>query len=280
MVKNYSKRVFDLITKPEMKILPGHLAFFLILSIFPLLTLIGYIISNLTMSIVPSTVILEKFIPGNVSNILIGFLSERNLSENIAVVMMVGFALVSNGTYSIITVSDEVFGIKSKSEIKKRIKSILMIFIFMFLFFFVLVVLAYGNNIVKYVTSFNIFKGFSGQANFIYQLIRWPFAFVILFGILKFFYTISPDDDIPSKYMNKGSLFTTVGWILTTFIYSFYVSHFADYTLFYGGLSGIIVMMVWVYILSFIFVMGIAINADEYLDHKHTYKKVKKDKNI
>ncbi|MBR2840377.1 MAG: YihY/virulence factor BrkB family protein [Bacilli bacterium] len=280
MVKSYSKRVFELITKPEMKILPGHLAFFLILSVFPLLTLIGYIISNLTMSIVPSTAILEKFIPGNVSNILISFLSESHLTENITLVMIIGFALVSNGTYSIITVSDEVFGIKSKSEIKKRIKSILMIFIFMFLFLFVLVVLAYGSNIVKYVTVFSVFSSISDQISFVYQLIRWPIAFIILFGILKFFYTISPDENIPSKYMNKGSLFTTVGWIITTFIYSFYVSHFADYTLFYGGLSGIIVMMVWVYMLSFIFVMGIAINADEYLDHKYANKNKKKVKDI
>lgn len=277
MVKSYSKRVFELITRPEMKILPGHLAFFLILSVFPLLTLTGYIISKFAMLFIPSTVILEGFMPSNVSSLIISFLSESHLSENITFVMIAGFVLVSNGTYSIITVSNEVYGIKSRSEFRKRVKSLLMIFVLMFLFFFVLIVLAYGNNIINYLVGLDLFKRFGDDIQFIYQLVRWPVSFIFLFGILKFFYTISPDKSIPAKYMNKGALFTTLGWIITTFIYSFYVSTFADYSLFYGSLSSIIVMMIWVYILSFIFVMGIAINADEYLDYK--YKKAKKMNN-
>ena len=47
MLKSYLKRILDLITRPEMKILPGQLAFFLVLSIFPLLTLYGYIGSKI-----------------------------------------------------------------------------------------------------------------------------------------------------------------------------------------------------------------------------------------
>ena len=75
--------------------------------------------------------------------------------------------------------------------------------------------------------------------------------------------------------MNKGALFTTVCWIVTTSIYSYYVSNLANYTLFYGSISGIIAMMIWIYILSYIFVMGIAINTDEYNAYKKTYKKEK-----
>ena len=79
--------------------------------------------------------------------------------------------------------------------------------------------------------------------------------------------------------MNKGALFTTVCWIVTTSIYSYYVSHLANYTLFYGSISGIIVMMIWIYILAYIFVMGIAINADEYNRFKKQNKKEKLENN-
>ena len=41
-------------------------------------------------------------------------------------------------------------------------------------------------------------------------------------------------------------------------------------------MSSIIVMMIWIYMLSFIFVMGIAINAEEYLAYKNMHKKDKK----
>ena len=86
----------------------------------------------------------------------------------------------------------------------------------------------------------------------------------MIFLVIKFIYTFAPDEFISSKYMNKGALFTTLGWIATTYIYSIYVSHFAHYTVFYGSISAIIAMMMWIYFLSYILVFGIVINVLDY----------------
>ena len=144
-----------------------------------------------------------------------------------------------------------------------------MIFILLFLFLFVLIVLAYGNVILNYLTGLSFLAKFRDKIYIIFVLVKWPISFVLFFWILKLLYTMAPDEQISSSFMNKGALFTTIGWIITTFVYSYYVSHFANYSLFYGSLSGIIVMMMWVYLLSFIFVMGIAINAEGYLAYKN-----------
>ena len=68
--------------------------------------------------------------------------------------------------------------------------------------------------------------------------------------------------------MNYGALFTTLGWVIITALYSYYISHFANYTMFYGSISTIIVMMIWIYFLSFVLVMGIAINSNVYNNTK------------
>ena len=182
--------------------------------------------------------------------------------------MIIGFILVSNGTYSIIITADELYEINYNNDLKRRLKAFFMIFILIFLFTFVLFVLAYGNVIVRHITALDFLIKFKDKIYFIFVLIKWPLSFILLFLILKLLYTIAPDKKISSKFMNKGALFTTVGWIITTFLYSYYISNFADYTIFYGSLSGIIVMMIWIYILSFIFVMGIAINVQDYLAFK------------
>ena len=275
MLKDYSKRVFDLIMKPEMKILPGQLAYFLILSIFPLLTLLGYIGSKITLLSSPFINIISKFLPNSFNDILLPFLTKSSISGNVAFVMILGFILVSNGTHSIIITSDELYGIDYGDYMKRRVKAFFMIFILLFLFMFVIIVLAYGNIIVNNIINLDVLSRFKDNIYFAFVLIKWPVAFILFFWILKFMYTIAPDEEIPSKYMNKGALFTTFGWIITTFGYSYYVSNFANYSLFYGSLSGIIVMMIWIYLLSFIFVMGIAINAEEYLAYKKTHKKIK-----
>ena len=276
MIKSYLRRIFNLIKRPEMKILPGQLAFFLVLAIFPLLTLFGYIGSKMLFFIEPFIDTLNKFVPENVMQIILPFVENNHITGNVLFFMIIGFILVSNGTYSIIVTSNELYNIKDDDYIKDRVKAFFMIILLMFLFVFIFVVLAYGNLIINKLLELEFFSSISNNIYFIFVLLKWPIAFVLIFWILKIIYTISPDEKISSKFMNKGALFTTVCWIITTSVYSYYVSNIANYSLFYGSISGIIVMMIWVYILTYIFVMGIAINADEYNLFKKENNKLKK----
>ena len=276
MIKSYVKRIINLITRPEMKILPGQLAFFLVLSIFPLLTLFGYIGSKMLFFIEPLANTLGKIVPANVMQIILPFIENNHLTGNVLFFMIVGFVLVSNGTYSIIITSNELYGLKSDDYIRDRVKAFFMIVLLMFLFIFIFVVLAYGNIIVKEIMKLKFLASVGDHIYLLFVLLRWPIAFVLIFWILKIIYTLAPDEKIASKFMNKGALFTTVFWIVTTAVYSYYVSHIANYKLFYGSISGIIVMMIWIYMLAYIFVMGIAINADEY----NIFQKKNKNKKI
>lgn len=262
--KNYLKRILELISRPEMKILPGQLAYFIILAIFPLLTLFGYITTKVLKVALPLAGILDKFIPSDIINVIKPFIENNAITSNVTLSMIIGFILVSNGTHSIITTANELYGIKKSDYLKDRIKAIFMIIILMFLFVFIIVVLAYGNIIVKKIIELDFLSHVSDKIYVLFVLLKWPVAFVLIFWILKILYTLAPDTKISSKFMNKGALFTTLCWIVTTSVYSYYVSNIANYTLFYGSISSIIVMMIWIYILSYIFVMGIAINADEY----------------
>ena len=70
--------------------------------------------------------------------------------------------------------------------------------------------------------------------------------------------------EIPSRTTNKGSIFTTVGWVLATEIFAFYIDKFARYDIFYGSISNILVLLLWVFILSYIYVLGMIINASDY----------------
>ena len=77
-------------------------------------------------------------------------------------------------------------------------------------------------------------------------------------------YIIAPDQEIPSKTANKGAVFTALGWILSTEVFAFYIEKFTKYDIFYGSISNILVLLLWVYLLSYIFVLGMVINASNY----------------
>lgn len=70
---------------------------------------------------------------------------------------------------------------------------------------------------------------------------------------------MAPNKSIPASQINLGAIFTAAGWIITTEIYSYYISHFARYDIFYAGLSNIAVLMLWIYFLSCILVIGLSL---------------------
>lgn len=262
-VERYLKKLYSIISTKEMRILPGHLAYYLVLSIMPLTTLISFIASSVNLSIIDITEFSLKFLPTEVSNLIMPLFTSPNMSINF-VVMITGFFIVSNGMHSIIMVSNTLYDNEPKDLLSRRIKALFLTIVLINIFLFVLVVLGFGNMIVKFILSLEIFVNVSNSLYDIFVFAKYPFAFILVFYFIKLIYTLSPDKKIPSSSVNKGTIFTTITWVMVTTIYSYYANNLANYDLFYGSLSNIVVLLIWVYIISYTFVLGIAINVNEY----------------
>ena len=178
--------------------------------------------------------------------------------------MIVGFAIASNGPHSIISASNMLYGIDNRDYLRRRIKALFLTILLVLIFIFLMFTLAFGNMILKAILDFNVLSIFSEEVYRFLMLIKWPVSLIIIFFTVKLLYTVAPDAKISSRYVNSGALFTTIGWSLVTFIYSYYVSNIANYGLFYGGLSSLVILMIWIYILSYILVLGIGVNASGY----------------
>ncbi len=263
-VKNILTKLYHIIRKPEMLILPGNLAFFLVLSVFPIIILIGLIASTFSLSLDSIVEFMNENLPRQISDIITTFISGKGIDFNVGFFTITAFILASNGPHSIIVTSNTLYNFEQGSYLNRRIKALILTILLVLLFIFIIVVLAFGNIIVKAIFEIGILKNLSSFAYSMFVYLKWPIAFFIIFFSIKLLYTIAPDYNIPSRYVNKGAIFTTLGWILTTAIYSYYVTHFSKYDIFYGSLSNIIILMMYIYFLSYILVLGIAINSSSY----------------
>jgi len=63
-------------------------------------------------------------------------------------------------------------------------------------------------------------------------------------------------------WITPGSLFFAVGWVILTLGFGFYVSHFGKYNVTYGSLGGVIVLVTWMYLSSFILLYGAEFNSE------------------
>lgn len=264
ITKRYMKKLIKIIKKPEMKILPGHLAFFMVLSLIPIITMIGYIASLFNVSVDTVVNLMGDALPNEVNKILIPFITGDGMDFNIGFSMIMGYFVASNGAHSIIVSCNTLYKLEHTNYLKRRIKALFLTILLVTLFVFTLLVLAFGNNILKFILSLDIFVNISDSVYFMFLILKWPLAIVFVFIMIKLIFTIAPDSVIKSKHTTKGALFTTIAWLVSTFIYSYYVMNFSNYDIFYGSLSNIIVMMMWIYILAYAFVIGIAINVNSY----------------
>lgn len=270
ILKEYFDKLWRMISLPEMRILPGHLAFFFVLSTIPIITLIGLICSMFSISIVDVVNSLGSVIPHGVIEVLEPFMNIPASSIS-TWFLILGFFLASNGAYSVMLASNTLYKFESTNYIRGRIKAIFLTIILMILFLFVLVVLAFGNAIVRFVLDLEMFQNVAANIYPMFVLFKWPIAFIIIFILVKLIYTLAPNRAVSSRYVNKGAVFTTVGWTGVTAVYAYYADHLANYNLFYGSLSNIIILMMWIYFVSYIFVIGIAINSSFY-NYRHSQK--------
>lgn len=258
------KNFYDLILIPEIRVLPGSLAFSLVMSIIPIVTLIAAICSKISLSTADLTNFFGPILPSGVEEILLSVFSGVDASKVSLWFIILGFVLASNGAHAIILSSNTLYKVPNKSYLTRRVKALFLTIILMSLFLFILVVLAFGNIILEFILELKVFSSISKMVYNFFIILKWPIAIVIIFYLIKVLYTMSPDRRIPSKYVNKGALFSTVGLILSTAIYSYYANNIANYSYMYGNLANVIVLMILVYVISYILVLGIAINANIY----------------
>lgn len=262
--RNIILKIFQLMMKPEMRILPGQLAFFLVLTIIPMVALIITIAASLSLSTDAIRIAIEETLPTQIASLIETIKVGDGMSLNIFVFFLSAFLLASNGTYSMINISNEIYKFDPKSFIKRRTKAIVMIFIMVALFFFLLAVPVYGSTLFEMIIQIIGENKFIEIIHNILILLKYPIIIFILYSSIKLMYIIAPDEEIPPKTITKGSIFTTIGWILSTEIFAFYTETFARYDVFYGSISNVLVLLLWVYLLSYIYVLGMIINASEF----------------
>ena len=261
-IKKILKRLFVIIRDPAMLFLPGNLAFFLVLSIFPVLTLVGVISSIFSISIDLSSI--TSILPKDVVDILIPYTAGKGFDSNVGLFMIIGFIIASNGSDALVIASNTLYGIPNSNYLKRRIKDLFLIFLIILLLVFLFAFLGFGNQILNFLMKFIENNNIKELIYKIFYLFKYPFAMFIIYFNIKIIYTIAPDSKIYSRTTTKGAIFTTVSWTIATVIFSYYIKHFSHYGFFYGSISNIIILVLWIYLLTYILVIGIAINSGQY----------------
>ncbi len=252
----YLKKIIEIIKKPEMGILPGQIAFSMLISIVPIVTIIGFIASFFGIDINYIIGVLNEIIPGDGASVLAPALNGASIDLGLALIFIWLFYLGSNACNSIILISNQIYGINQSNSIKRRIKAIFMTIAIMLIF------IVFGDRLIGLLS----FLTFYDKIYSLFNIIKGPIVWIAMFIFLRAFYSFAPDRVRKKTHINTGTVFTALGWIVVTNIYRFIALNNGNYNLFYGALSNIAFLMLWLYFMSFVFVIGLSLNYGEEKD--------------
>ena len=144
-----------------------------------------------------------------------------------------------------------------KGYVRDRIRSLKTVVITVFTIGFSLVILVYGELILKLV--FGIVAG-SEIAEKTWVMIRWPIAAGLYFLMISYNYYVLPTHRVPYRTVVPGSIFASIGLMAVTWAYSIYTSVSSGYDILYGSFSNFVALMFWFYLLSWVLFLGVILN--------------------
>lgn len=252
-MKKILKRFMEVLKTPELRILPGQLAFYFLMSIIPIIMLVFLLVSRLTIDVnIIET--LEKTLPDALAKLLLPLVN-MNISNIPFAFLLVGYLVLA---------SNALYKLEQPNTIDLYIKSFVMTIFMIILFIFMIFIPIFGETIIKFILDlFNSSFIFS-KYKVLYDIIKVLISFVFIYVSVKALYTIAPNSKIETKKATKGALFCSFTWIIATSIFSFYISNIANYTLLYGNFANILILLLWIYLLAYLFVIGMAININVY----------------
>ena len=295
--KEIGTRVFAKLIDPFYAGGAAEVAFFLILSLVPATILLAQILHLFTITMAAAHNLLGVYVSDEVYG-LVSPLLEYSPRAGVTVLLIVlALWAGSNAVFTLMRITNRAYGVIPKTGnpvlwvTLERLRAILMTLLVIVTMIFALYILVYGELIVK--TSLSYTNGFLGNEytfSEVWYGVRWVVAFVLFFFMVFSLYYILPRSGTAYAEHAKGgvfsaarkvlavwlknrgraslralpgSLFSAVAMLVVTWAYTFYVRQaaFGNFNILYGGLSSVVVLLLWFYVMAYILITGIQVNA-------------------
>lgn len=270
MDTNYTKKynlidaikiVIDNWTRASVMQGAAEMAYYLLLSLVPILLVIANVIPLLPIDPAEVLGLIEQAFPGDVSDLLMpivtGYL-ESGSGGAISIGLLASIWSASKVFTTMRRVLDEVYGSNVPSNfIIARLLSLAVMLMILFVVGFAVFIFIFGEQIFGFIN--NLFGIELPFVQLILQL-RWIALPLILFVVGLVIYDIVPNHHLKWKYAIPGSVFMTIGLVLLS-------QSFSLITRFIGGdavanqtIGGFIVLMLFLYLSNVIILFGALVN--------------------
>lgn len=242
----------------------SHLALSVLLSLFPFLLVVsalvslwadreltdrifGFILQNWPLE--TSTTLRDQF----------QVLLSQGKTELFSYTGIIAILLASNGVEAARVGLNRAYGRReTRTFLWRRTQSILFVVLGAIVLIFAALILVAAPLVWTWLSG--QVEGF-GDFALLAGILQYVVPFVLLATALYVFHAILPAGWRDLKSIAFGILFTLVGIFLGSRLFSLYLQYVASYSALYAGLAGIMSALIYLYVISLLFLFGAELNA-------------------
>ncbi|MBD5474413.1 MAG: YihY/virulence factor BrkB family protein [Lachnospiraceae bacterium] len=246
-------------TKKNIAAFAASTAFFLFLSMIPLLMALCAILPYTSLTEENLINAITQFTPDAMNALVISIVSEV-YARSAGTITIFAIVTIWSASKAMLAL---IHGLNAVNDFEERrnyfvLRSIACIYTVIILIAMILAlfVMVFGNVIV------NLLLADIPPLHIVMQFVmhfRFLFSWGILTLIFALIYAYVPNNKMRFKSQIPGAAFSAVMWSAASFFFAVYVDHFNGFGT-YGGLTTVVIMMIWFYLLMYILLIGAHIN--------------------
>lgn len=242
----------------------AQLTYYITLSIFPFLI---FFLSLIRYTPLADANVLERLLsplPFQTQKILYDLTIEIIERSNLTLLSFGAITAIisaSSGIMSVIRAINKAYDLDELRPFLK-LKTISIVFA---IGLYIILLVAFSILVTGEVIVRRIFTSYTIPAVIIWKILKVLVPFFLMLIIFSLLYKFAPSvkKGIRIKFIDTlpGAAFASLGWVLISLIFSYYMNNYGSYTKSYGTLGGIMVFLIWIYISCVLVVLGGEINA-------------------
>lgn len=265
------KHIWDRCVKDEITVYASQASFFIVTAFFPFIMLLLTLIQclpNVSKSDLLSVMV--RIMPQMLHSLIVSIVDDLYIKSPgtiLSVTALTALWSASKGMLGIERGLNRIYGdFKRRNYVLQRLFCSIYTLIFMLVCVMSLVLLIFGKNIERLL--FRYLPILAPAARLVISL-RILFALAVFLFTFVGLYTIVPAKKQKPRQQLPGAVFTAVGWLIFSYAFSIYFTHFSNFSYMYGSLTAVVLLMLWLYICICILFVGAELNGFLEKSHYH-----------
>lgn len=233
------------------------LAFYLLFAIFPFLIFISSLLGLLQLDVAAILRGLQQFLPRDILTVAEAYL--RHVAENSSMRLLL-FGLVFSIYFPMRAANALMRSVRTayhlgppRRTVVHWVKTLAYTMLLIAAISLTLMLLTVSDRLLEYGV---VHLGLPSVIARLWVLLRFPVVAAVGYFALLFLYAFSQDSRQPWRNIWPGTLTALCAWMVLSWLYGLYVDRVADYSVLYGSIGTVIVLLVWLNLTAVILIMG------------------------